>query len=643
MRYSLLLFTSLVSAVSITDIQGPAFQSPYLDQVVHNVTGIVSAKDRYGFWLLGEPSSDARVSNGIRVYAPQYAGRTALGDLVTLSGLVSEYRQPARPNDLLLTELVSPSHFAIHSSGNPITPLVISRDTKYAPPLGKASALDKGSEGWLSVPNNATQLESVNATLQPDKYGLDFWESLEGRLVTVPDPTTSNFPDMFGAIWVYGDWDVNGKNERGGLTLTSIDGLPDAHPEVILIGRPLDGTRLPRVPIGSQLSNITGVVTYQFGYYQILPLTAPTVLSEPVPDIPPVSFYSSDKSCELTIGDYNVENMSPRSRHVPLVAKHIVEYLHTPDILFLQEIQSDSGSRDNGVVTANKTLSTLVQAISSAAAQLGASGAPFVYDFVNIPPQNNMDGGKPGSNIRVAYLWNPNKVSLLPGHVVGSATQNTEVVQSEKGEVNLNHNPGRIQPNHEAWEETRKPMAAAWQTTDGSRFFTVNVHLSSKRFGSSPHGDARPPVNGRVERRTQQVNITADFVKNILQKDVNASVIVAGDMNDFTQTRSVFRSFTDVLTDINDASGVDPVERYTYVYEQHMQEIDHMFVSDAIVRRGTQVEHIHVNTWARSTSSSDRASDHDPTVAKVWVCDKPSEVGSKSPPYLVVQEANYMH
>ena len=135
---------------------------------------------------------------------------------------MSEYKHESRPNDLLQTEIVSPSRFSIHSSDVAVTPLVLSRETGRTPPLGKASALDIGSDGWLSVPNNLTLLESVNATLQPDEYGLDFWESLEGRLVTVPGPTTSNFPDMFGGIWVYGDWDVNGKNERGGLTLTLI-------------------------------------------------------------------------------------------------------------------------------------------------------------------------------------------------------------------------------------------------------------------------------------------------------------------------------------------------------------------------------------------------------------------------------------
>ena len=89
-------------------------------------------------------------------------------------------------------------------------------------------------------------------------------------------------------------------------------------------------------------------------------------------------------------------------------------------------------------------------------------------------------------------------------------------------------------------------------------------------------------------------------------------------MNEFVQTRSVFHPLSGLLTDINELSGVDPVERYTYVYDQHSQEIDHIFVSDAIGRRGTAVEHVHVNTWAPSVG--ERASDHDPTVAKVRVC-----------------------
>ena len=90
--------------------------------------------------------------------------------------------------------------------------------------------------------------------------------------------------------------------------------------------------------------------------------------------------------------------MNPRSYHIPKIASHIVQHLHTPDIVFVQEIQDDSGPRNDGVVSANRTLSTLVNAIKR------ASGG-VEYDFVNIEPEDNKDGGQPGGNIRVAYLF----------------------------------------------------------------------------------------------------------------------------------------------------------------------------------------------------------------------------------------------
>jgi len=264
------------------------------------------------------------------------------------------------------------------------------------------------------------------------------------------------------------------------------------------------------------------------------------------------------------------------------------------------------------VVSAHKTLTALVSAIAK------ASGG-VKYDFVNIDPEDNMDGGQPGGNIRVAYLWRPEKVALVAGSSIGTATDAVKVSYDDEGKPSLSLNPGRIDPRNSAWEEARKPLAAAWKTTSGERFYTVNVHFSSKRDSSSPQGDARPPVNGGSGRRTDQLNVTATFVEAILAHDVNASIIVAGDMNEFVQTRSVFAPFAGLLIDANEASGVPPEERYTYVYDQHMQEIDHIFVSDAVARRGVQVEHVHVNTWAASYNA--RASDHDPSVAKVWVCD----------------------
>lgn len=122
-----------------------------------------------------------------------------------------------RRDDLFLTEIEFPSNLRVLSSGHQLNPVVLGEDR--IPPRRGFSPLDKGRDGWLSVPNNTTLNEAVNATLQPDKYGLDFWESLEGQLVTVKSPVAIGFPDRFGSFWVHGDWPVSGKNSRGGLTL----------------------------------------------------------------------------------------------------------------------------------------------------------------------------------------------------------------------------------------------------------------------------------------------------------------------------------------------------------------------------------------------------------------------------------------
>jgi hypothetical protein len=144
--------------------------------------------------------------------------QVTVGDRLSLSGKVAEFRSNSNPNDLFLTELSSPGNITIISSGNTVTPIVLGRDR--SPPLQLLSPLDAGPDGYLSAPNNVTQIERVNATLQPEKYGIDFWESLEGQYVSVPKPITLGFPNNFGEFWVHGDWKVSGKNNRGGLTIT---------------------------------------------------------------------------------------------------------------------------------------------------------------------------------------------------------------------------------------------------------------------------------------------------------------------------------------------------------------------------------------------------------------------------------------
>lgn len=68
-----------------------------------------------------------------------------------------------------------------------------------------------------------------------------------------------------------------------------------------------------------------------------------------------------------------------------------------PDLMFIQEIQDNSGPTDDGTVIANVTLQTLVNAIANA-----SNGVH--YDFIEVSPVDGQDGGELGGNIRQVYL-----------------------------------------------------------------------------------------------------------------------------------------------------------------------------------------------------------------------------------------------
>ncbi|KAI0137132.1 endonuclease/exonuclease/phosphatase family protein [Xylariales sp. AK1849] len=599
------LLVGYTSALTIEEINGNKFLSPYNGQSVTNVTGIVTAKGPSGIWIRSvEKGTDPTVSDAVYVYGSAIAKNASIstGDVIVINGKVSEYRSSV--DYLYLTEIASPVVSAILEHGQTVEPLVISVDT-LSPPTGQYTSLDNGDV--FGVPNNQSRISVVNPVLEPENYGLDFWESLSGQLVTVEDPRAISKASQYGDQWVVGSWATTGDNDRDGLTITSADG----NPEAIRIGDPLDGSSNPSdTKLGDKLETITGVVTQVYGFYYILPLTNITVVESLAPALPNATSLTSDGTCSgLTVGDYNIENFAPNdTAHVEDVAHHIVDYMLTPDLIFIQEIQDNDGETDDGVVESDVTLSTLIAAIEAL--------SDVTYNYTYIAPVNDEDGGEPGGNIRVAYLYRPD-VLQLRNPSPGNSTTANEVLPGPE----LKYNPGRIDPENEAWEDSRKPLAAAWETLDGNNtFFTVNVHWSSKGGSSSIEGDARPPVNGALAARQAQAEATAAFIADILAEDSNAKVIVAGDFNEYSVVKPIedFLSLSG-MKDLDVVAGIPVTERYTYLYDMNSQELDHMFVSPALASNisKSEFEHLHVNTWV---SYDDQVSDHDPSVGKFNLC-----------------------
>lgn len=398
--------------------------------------------------------------------------------------------------------------------------------------------------------------------------------------------------------------------------------LPCTHTNFTVIGDPLDGTDNAPTKLGDSLGDITGVITYAFGFYRILPVTALSVTANALPLLPPPTSLKSSGTCKgLTFGSYNVENLTPTSAHLPLVADHIVTYLGTPDFVFLQEVQDNDGPTNSAIVSANVTLQTLADAIQE------LSGV--AYSFVEIAPVDDQDGGEPGGNIRVAYFYKPELFTLRNPNP-GSSTDKNEVLPGPE----LKFNPGRIDPlNTVAWTNSRKPLVAAFDTIGGDTIFTINVHFGSKGGSSSIYGDARPPVNGGVEDRQAQAEAVAGFMRDLQKENRDALIIAAGDFNEFSYVQPM-KTFNNIVYDIDEVVGLPVEERYTYIFDMNSQQLDHMLISYAL-KNSAQYEHvsycyscygnrvlmialqIHINTW---NTRDGRVSDHDPSIAKLNTC-----------------------
>ena len=294
----------------------------------------------------------------------------------------------------------------------------------------------------------------------------------------------------------------------------------------------------------------------------------------------------------LTIGSFNVENLDPSDNlRFKQIAKIIVNDLNAPDILALIEVQDDNGKIDDTVTTANLTYKTLTTAIKT-------EGGP-VYQFSDISPVDDLDGGEPGGNIRVGYIYNPAKVSLAQGQNGGS--QDAVEVILKNGSVSLSRNPSRIQPNSPAFENSRKPLAGEF-VVGNKKVFIIANHFVSKSNN-----------NNKESQRIQQAQIVEDFVSQILAKDSQSNIVVVGDLNDGPNSTTL-RTLTD-RTLVNLPVKLLPSDdAYSYIFQGRKQLIDYILVNQQLAQTNPRIRIAHVNA---NQPRNSRASDHDPLVATI--------------------------
>ena len=555
---------------TIPEIQGAGHTSPHVGEDVGDVHGIVTEVVGNGFHLQ-DPVGDGDDATSDAIFV--YTGSTpavAVGDEVEVDGTVSEF---GFSGELTTTQIVDPVITGISTGAALPTATTIGTGGRVPP----ATVIDDDGLG----------------SFDPAADGIDFFESLESMRVEVASSTVVG-PDRFGEITVLvdGGAGVDQRTDAGGVHISPTD----FNPERVIVDFDDIGGGAPDATIGDTLDPVTGVMGYTFGNFKVLTretgtLTAGTTTEE--------TTTVAGTASRLTVATYNVLNLDPSDgSQFDEIAADIVDHLGAPDIVGLQEIQDNSGSTDDGTVDADQTLQALVDAIANA-------GGP-AYAFTEIAPVDNADGGAPGSNIRVAYLYNPSRVGLDENP--GDATTATAV----DGNGDLTLNPGRIAPNDPAWstpEGTRRPLAAQF-TFNGHDVVVINTHLKSKSQDDALFGATQPPVEHTSAQRVAQAEVVNAFVDEVLAADGDANIVVLGDMNDFEFSAPLDALAGDVLTNL--VEQVPAAERWTYVFDGNSQVLDNVLVSESLADGASPViDIVHTNT---PFDPSARASDHDPVL-----------------------------
>lgn len=659
-----LAFVAIVSAVTIQEINGPTitdgkenwYVSPYKDQPVTDVEGIITAikYSEYdgaiepgNFYIQSEtPDDDPRTSEGLLVYAySEHTAGLSVGDKVSVNGVLREFVYPtADETDLTIREISQDSENPLTvtyiSSGNPVrvtkigTKVDAGNPDKRIIPTEKFYPVDY-SKTLIENGANEYDLRNVDADLpafDPEHSGLDFWRSMQGMIVEIDNPVfvaptffTKTTKKTTNYLVADNGEGATGLSSRHTMTIS----LDDRNPEMIKIEPEMFprwmNNAMPDVLPGDRIDgSFTGVVDYTYGAYKIFYTDSTQIAQDLVIDgsheKEVTNLTATDD--QLTVSSFNVENLNPMDDQIKFdnLAKGIVNNLKNPDIIALEEVMDNNGTINDGAVAADQTYNKLSAAVT---AQGGVS-----YSFAQVDPVNGQDGGFPGGNIRVGFFYNPERVSFTERTPQNGENIQTDAVYVEDvaGKPQLSWNPGRIDPQstmHDStWTSSRKPLVAEFEFK-GNKFFVIANHFASKRGDKQKYeGRWQAPYLASERQRINQAHTVASFMESILEVHPNANVIAMGDWNDFQFSNPLLR-----LTHKEDGTkfmyNLDELlpeeERFAYVYSGNSQALDHILVSKNIrwlASKAPEFDVVHINSHYRKDN---RLSDHDPEVARLSI------------------------
>ncbi|MBS1673966.1 MAG: ExeM/NucH family extracellular endonuclease, partial [Actinobacteria bacterium] len=567
-------------AKSIAEVQGTTDTSPLVGQTV-TVQGVVTGDYRTGGYkgltiqtqgTGGDVKTDG-ASDGIFVYLNALTPSLSVGDLVSVTGSVSEYSgqtqiSPATAGDV-----------SVVTAGVGAPAPVALPDTV----LGDAR---EAYESMLVAPTGSYKLASSHqlynyGTLWLNAGDLNVKATELARPGAEADAITAQ--NLAKRILLDDGWSlqVSNKLHTGDQPYFTKDTVVRNGDSVVF---PAEGEILtygfgdwrlqPVVPIDS-----TSAASHKptFGTENPRPTSAPAVGG----DVKVASFNVYNFFTTLSSQDSNARGAKTAEQFRIQESKTVAAISGLgADVVGLMEVEN--AAKFN--LPLDTTLAELVRA-------LNADAGSEVWDYVRTP----------------AALNDASITDMI-----------TTAIIYKKAAVTLKGDASTV-IDETVWSNAREPIAQTFQTTQGRVFSVVTTHLKSK---SPPQNAGPEPADGQGffnADRVAQAKSELAFAQGVQKSSGSDDLFLIGDFNAYGKEDPI-----DVFTQAG-WTDVEPTfahGQYTYSFDGELGSLDHVIASPSAAKAitGAGVWSINSPEWsdrgyafgATEAGTPFRASDHDP-------------------------------
>lgn len=567
------------AATLISSVQGAGANSPLLGNNV-SIEAIVVAdfqnSNQLGGFFVQEEDAQAdgnsQTSEGIYIASTT---AVAIGDRVRVSGAVAE--------TFGLTQLSSTTVTVCASNQTLPTPATISL------PVTSLDALET-VEG---MPVAIAQTLTVNETYQLGRYGQVLLAN--GRL---QQPTNVAEPGAAANA-------LQAQNNLNKLMLDDASNIQNPDPVIFpATGLSADNT----LRSGDTVANLHGVITYDFGIYRILPISAPNFIHTNSRPLAPIA----DSNANLKIASFNVLNFFngngvgggfPTARGANTAAEFarqktkIVSALAglNADVIGVIEIENDGYSSTSAIAELTSALNT-------------ATGTT-TWKYIN--PGVNKIGT---DEIAVGFIYRSDKATAIGKTAILNSSVDSQFIDTKN----------------------RPALAQSFRVNSNRAIATAVVnHFKSKGsdcndLGDFDIGDGQGNCNiTRTQAATALVNWLSTNPTGVNDRDY----LIIGDLNAYAKENPITQIINGGYTDLINKFGGNTA--YSYVFDGQAGYLDHGLASNALAPQVLFAADWHINadepisldynTEFKSTAQINnfyspdayRSSDHDPLVVSL--------------------------